>query len=206
MIRDVEDFFVDGCGRCARFATPDCSARRWKRGLIRLRQICRAAGLTETVKWGHPCYIHAGRNIALLGAFRDNFRISFMNAALLHDVDGVLERSGPNTAHPNTIRFTSEGQVEALEPTLRAYLSRAMDCAEAGTAPPRSAPELDLPDALAAALDDDPDLADAFHRLTPGRQRSYAIALNSAKKPETRLARIARFRGRIFAGKGANER
>ena len=79
MITDAEDFFTKGCGRCARFATPDCSTRQWIRGLNQLRRICRDMGLEEVVKWAHPTYMHAGRNIAIFGAFRGDFRLSFMN-------------------------------------------------------------------------------------------------------------------------------
>ena len=59
---------------------------------------------------------------------------------------------------------------------------------------------------LIEALDADAELAEAFHALTPGRQKSYAFNLNSAKKPETRIARIKKFRDKIIAGKGAMER
>jgi uncharacterized protein YdeI (YjbR/CyaY-like superfamily) len=78
--------------------------------------------------------------------------------------------------------------------------------AEQGLRPPREEHSLDLPDELVAALDDDPELAEAFHALTPGRQRSYVINLANAKKPETRVSRISGFRSRILAGKGAMER
>jgi uncharacterized protein YdeI (YjbR/CyaY-like superfamily) len=211
MITGIEDYFIRGCGRCARFATPDCSTRRWADGLAELRRICRAAGLAETVKWGHPCYMHAGRNIALIGAFCDDFRLSFFDAALMTDPDGVLERQGPNTRHPGMMRFVDNGQVAAMEPVIAAYLAEAMGYAEAGLRPPKE-PRLtgelpgDLPGELIEALDADPELAEAFHRLTPGRRRSYVISLNGAVKPETRVARIERFRDRILAGKGAMER
>jgi uncharacterized protein YdeI (YjbR/CyaY-like superfamily) len=59
---------------------------------------------------------------------------------------------------------------------------------------------------LTDAMDADPELAEAFHRLTPGRQRSYVIALGSAKSAATRVSRIARLRPNILAGKGATER
>jgi uncharacterized protein YdeI (YjbR/CyaY-like superfamily) len=85
-------------------------------------------------------------------------------------------------------------------------LKEAMSHADAGIKPPRDAGELELPHELAEALDSDPELAEAFHSLTPGRQRSYVINLNSAKKPETRISRIGAFRDRILAGKGALER
>ena len=40
MITAIEDYFTKGCGRCERFATPDCSTQRWGSGLDDLRQIC----------------------------------------------------------------------------------------------------------------------------------------------------------------------
>ncbi len=206
MITAIEDYFTQGCGRCARFATPDCSTQRWAAGLADLRRICLDAGLTETVKWGHPCYMHAGRNIAVIGAFRDDFRLSFFNAALLQDKAGVLERPGPNTRHASMIRMTAPAMVTELEGVIRAYLREAMDYAASGKTAPKAAADLVLPDELVEALDADPELAEAFHGLTPGRQRSYVIALSSAKAAATRIARIAKFHAKIIAGKGATER
>jgi uncharacterized protein YdeI (YjbR/CyaY-like superfamily) len=206
MITDIEDYFAKGCGRCARFATPDCATRHWAAGLADLRRICRDAGLTETVKWGHPCYRHAGRNIALIGAFRADLRLSLFNAALLSDPENLLEKSGPNTRHADVIRFTDTARIARLEPAIRACLAEAMGHAEAGTRPVRDRAEIELPDELIEALDADPDLAEAFHALTPGRQRSYAILLGSAKTSATRTARILKARDRILSGKGATER
>ena len=48
--------------------------------------------------------------------------------------------------------------------------------------------------------------AEAFAALTPGRQKSWALFLNDAKTPATRLSRIEKGRARIIAGKGATER
>lgn len=206
MITEIGDYFTMGCGRCARFATPECSARQWAGGLTDLRGICLGAGLTETVKWGHPCYTFAGRNIAVIGAFRGDFRLSLFNAALMADRGGVLQRQGPNTRHADAFRFTDAAQLAATEPVIRACLAEAMGYAEAGIRPPKDDSDLDLPDELVDALDADPDLAEAFHALTRGRQKSYVIALAGAKAAATRVARVERFRAGILAGKGANER
>ena len=206
MITDIEDYFSKGCGRCERFATSDCSTRQWARGLKSLRKICRDADLAETIKWGHPCYMHGGRNIAIIGALRGDFRLSFFNAALMKDPEGVLEKQGANTQHPDMIRFTDNAMPAKMKPMILSYLFEAMGYAEAGVKPPKERNEIELPDELVETLDADPELAEAFHNLTPGRQKSYAINLNSAKKSETRLARIAKFRGKILAGKGAMER
>lgn len=206
MITDIDVYFSDGCGRYKRFATPQCSTRQWDRGLTDLRRICCESGLVETVKWGHPCYMHSERNIAILGAFRDDFRISFFNAALMNDLEGVLERQGPNTRHPDMIRFTDNTQVARFELIIQSYLTEAMGYAEAGIKPPKEDNEIDLPVELLEVLDADPELAEAFHSLTPGRQKGYAINLNAAKKSETRISRITKFREKILAGKGATER
>jgi uncharacterized protein YdeI (YjbR/CyaY-like superfamily) len=206
MISDIEDFFSKGCGRCERFATEACSARKWLPGLERLREICRSAGLVETVKWGHPCYMHAGRNIVLIGALQGDFRLNFFNAALMKDHGGLLERQGSNTRHPDSIRFTASGQVQERAASIRAYLQEAMAYAEAGILPAKEAHALELPDELVDAMDADPELAESFHALTPGRQRSYVIHLSSAKTEATRVARIEKARPHILAGKGANER
>jgi uncharacterized protein YdeI (YjbR/CyaY-like superfamily) len=206
VIDNSDEFFVNGCGRCERFATPDCSARRWAACLAELRRLCLQAGLQETVKWGHPCYMHAGRNIAILGAFRADCRLTFFNAALLTDPQKVLEKQGPNSTHPDNLRFTGLAQVTAQASVIEAYLREAMGYAEAGVKPPKVRGAMELPDELLEMMSHDPELDDAFHRLTPGRQRSYVINLSAAKTSATRLARIVRFRPKILAGKGALDR
>lgn len=206
MISDIQDYFTKGCGRCARFSTAACSAMLWSKGLAELRALCLAAGLTEHVKWGHPCYMHAGRNIAIIGAFQGNFRLSFFNAALMKDPDGVLEKQGPNAQNAGSFRFLADEDVTRLSGTIAAYLAEAKGYADAGITAPKVVRDVPIPDELIDALDADPELAEAFAALTPGRQKSYAFNLNQAKQPATRIARIAKFRDKIIAGKGAQER
>jgi len=131
---------------------------------------------------------------------------AFFNGALLQNAEQVLEKQGPNTQHPDMILFTDNAQVMLKEAAIRDCLQEAMRYAEAGILPPKVAVAIDLPDELVEALGADPELAEAFHNLTPGRQRSYVIHLSSAKKSETRIARIVACRGKILAGKGALER
>ena len=186
MITEIEDYFAKGCGRCARFATADCSVQVWAEGLAALRRICLGAGLEEVAKWGHPCYRHAGRNIAIIGAFREDFRLSFFDAALMTDPEGVLERQGPNTQHPDMIRFTRVAGPSEREPVIRAYLVEAMGYAEAGIRPPKAATAPDLPEELVSALNADPELAEAFQALTPGRRMSSSPATSRPLRSSTR--------------------
>ena len=206
MITDPADFFAKGCGRCRRFNTVECSVKTWADGLADLRRICLDMGLTETAKWGHPCYMHAGRNLVIIGAFRRDFRLTFFKGALMQDPEKILQKHGPNSQHAEMISFQSSAKVAALEPIIRAYITEAKGYAAAGILPERIAQQLDWPDELTTALDDDPALAEAFNRLTPGRRKSYILNLNAAKKSETRISRIEGFRDKIFAGKGALDR
>lgn len=206
MITDPHVYFAKGCGRCDRFDTPDCSTMRWNAGLTRLRAICIDLGLKETAKWGHPVYMHAGRNLVILGAFRDDYRLSFFNAGLMKDPEGILQKKGPNTQTADMISFNSNTQPAEMDKIIRAYITESMGYAEAGIKAEKKQVDIVLPDELIAALDDDPELAEAFYDLTPGRQRSYVINLNGAKQSATRVTRIARFRDKIIAGKGALER
>ncbi|GAB5389773.1 MAG: hypothetical protein Alpg2KO_27410 [Alphaproteobacteria bacterium] len=104
------------------------------------------------------------------------------------------------------IRFTASDQITQRVADINTCLRTLIDCAEQGIRPPKQTHSLDLPTELIDAFNSDPELAAAFHALTPGRQRSYALNLNAAKKPETRIARILKFRDKIIAGKGATER
>ena len=206
MITEIEDYFTKGCGRCPRFDTPECSTKRWAVGLAELRRLALGAGLVEMVKWGHPCYMHAGRNILIFGAFRENYRLTFFNASLMKDPEAVMEKQGAFTRRPDMIRFTTNAQVAEMAPVLLAYIAEAKGYAQAGIRAPRTASEIEAPEELGEALDSDPELAEAFNNLTPGRQKSYLINLNSAKTTATRTKRIIGFRSKILAGMGALDR
>ena len=116
MITQPEDYFAQGCGRCSRFATPACSSQTWAAGLQALRQVCLGVGLVETAKWGHPCYTHQGRNIAILGALRGDFRLTFFNASLLQDPQQLLQRKA------DWLQLPSDAQA-LLQPWLQTIVS-----------------------------------------------------------------------------------
>lgn len=206
MITDPRVYFTKGCGRCDRFGTPDCVTRPWSEGLAELRRICGAVGLSEHAKWGHPCYMHAGRNIAVIGALKGSYRLGFFHPALMTDPKRILVKQGPNTEHAGSVVFTTNDQPRRMEATLSSYLTEAMDYAERGTLPAKSERTLTLPEELVAIMDDDPSFSEAFHALTPGRQRGWALHYAGASKSETRVSRVKKSRDKVMAGKGWNER
>ena len=104
------------------------------------------------------------------------------------------------------IRFTDHTQVDALASTIVDYLREAMGYAETGARPSTEVTEMQRPIELRDVLNSDSTLAEAFDRLTPGRQRSYILHLTSAKQSATRVSRIHACRDKILAGKGLLER
>ena len=66
--------------------------------------------------------------------------------------------------------------------------------------------QIELVDELENRLDADPELAEAFAALTPGRQREYNFHIAGAKQAETRERRIDRCVPKILAGKGFRDR
>lgn len=178
---------------------------RWPAEIAALRPILRSCGLDETIKWGKPCYCVDGENVVLLQGFADHLALMFFRGVLLGDPDGLLHAQGPNTHGPKRMRFTSVGEVHAVEDAIRSYVAEAIGHVEAGTElPPRPA------EALAPELEErlagDDELAAAFAGLTPGRQREVNLHISAAKQPTTRRRRVDDAVPRILAGKGLRDR
>ena len=51
-----------------------------------------------------------------------------------------------------------------------------------------------------------PELATAFKKLTPGRQRGYLLFFSAAKQSKTREARIEKYLQQILDGKGLDDK
>ncbi len=180
-------------------------SERWPEEMAELRPILLSCGLTEEIKWGKPCYSHDGRNIVILQEMKEFLALMFFKGALLSDPRGVLEAQGPNSRSALRIRFTSLEDVARLADTVRVYVGEAIDVEEAGleVGPP---PEPTLVEELQDRLDRDSALKAAFEALTPGRQREYNLYFSSAKRAETRVARVETSATRILDGRGLRDR
>lgn len=180
-------------------------SERWPDEISELRSILLDCGLTESIKWGKPCYSHEGENIAIMQEMKEFLALMFFKGALLEDPAGILRDQGPNSRSARRIEFASVEHVARLADTLKAYADEAVDVAEAGleVGPP---PELVLVAELQDRLDTDPALKTAFAALTPGRQREYNLHISGAKQATTREARVEKYVQKILDGKGMRER
>ena len=180
---------------------------RWKEEILALREIALSCGLNEVYKWRQPCYAHKGRNIAILGCFKDDCVIGFFKGGLLEDPEGILQRPGENTQTSRVVRFSDVEGIRQMRSTLRRYLLQAVDIEESGKAmlEKKEPTELRPSEELLSAFAADPSFGDAFAVLTKGRQRAYHMHFNAASQSDTRSRRIEKYRDRIMKGKGIHD-
>jgi len=206
MTRDIETYFLEGCGRCALGGTPECKVHRWAGALQFLRAIVLSCGLEETVKWGQPCYMHKGKNILLVTTLKDFVILSFFKGCLLSDANGWFAGQGGKGQEGRVLRFTDEVGIHSREAVLREYIFEAIAVEESGIPlPPRDPESLALPEELRERFLSDAAFEAAFRALTPGRQRGYLFFFNGASKSATRISRIEKSMPDIFRGKGLQD-
>jgi uncharacterized protein YdeI (YjbR/CyaY-like superfamily) len=180
-------------------------AVQWREELRFLRALVLEAPLVEEVKWGQPCYTHEGKNIAILGGFKNYFVLSLMKGALVPDPQGLLTKPGENTVEGRWMKFTSMEEAEAAAPYVVDYLLEAIKAEQQGLRVEKPANEFGVPPELEAAYEATPGLREAFEALTPGRQRAYLMFFTAAKQSATVAARIDKFTPRILRRKGMND-
>ncbi|MFM7327445.1 MAG: YdeI/OmpD-associated family protein [Bacteroidota bacterium] len=205
-ITSVDEYLLTGCMRCKFGGTPRCKVHDWKEELIRLRAIMQAAGLTEEVKWGMPCYTSGGKNIAMVSALHDHASIGFFKGALLSDPKGLLVSPGEHSQAVRTLRFTSVKEITQQTATIKAFIKQALELEKAGKKIAfKKTGEHPVPEEFRKALEESAALKKAFEALTPGRQRAYLLHFSGSKQSETRTARIKKCIPQILKGIGFHD-
>ncbi len=180
-------------------------AKQWQGEIRKLRDTLLDCGLDEDLKWGKPCFAFHGSNVAIIQPFKEHCSLMFFKGALLEDTHGLLRSQGVNTQSALRLEFTSEAEIKKT--VVKAYVKQAIAVEKAGRKVDFKAKrELELPEELTRILMRKPKLAEAFHALTPGRQRGYVLHFKGAKQSKTRTARIEKCIPKILAGKGMNDR
>ena len=180
--------------------------KRWSEEFAALRQLCLASGLDEQLKWGQACYDLKGSNIVLIHGFKDYCALLFMKGALLKDPKGILVQQTKNVQAARQIRFASLADINKQKAAVKAYIREAIAVEKSGaTVAMRSVEQFDVPEEFQKRLRDDPELAEAFRALTPGRQKGYLLHFAGAKQSATRAARVAKHAPRILNGRGLDD-
>ncbi|MBM3167728.1 MAG: YdeI/OmpD-associated family protein [Bacteroidetes bacterium] len=198
----IDQFLLEGCMRCPKGATPACKVHRWTDILEFLRQLLLETELQEERKWGMPTYTLNGKNVVILGVFKESCVLSFLKGGLLEDPYQILERPGPNSQEGRFIRFTQLSQAQEIEEKIKEYLHQAIAVERSGKKSGTKPALPVLPEELLQKFAEHPGLETAFFALIPGRQRGYVMHFSEAKQSTTRLNRIEKYVPKIFVGKG----
>jgi uncharacterized protein YdeI (YjbR/CyaY-like superfamily) len=181
-------------------------AKKWQQEFEKLRMIILDCGLTEELKWGHPCYTFENRNIVLIHGFKEYCALLFFKGALLKDAKGILIQQTENVQAARQIRFTNVREIVKMEPILKAYIYEAIEVEKAGLKVNyKKTADFKIPDEFQKKLDEIPALRTAFDALTPGRQRAYIFYFSQPKQSKTRESRVEKCMPQILKGKGLND-
>jgi uncharacterized protein YdeI (YjbR/CyaY-like superfamily) len=176
----------------------------WKEEIKTIRPILLEAGLTECFKWGAPCYTYNDKNILIIVPFKEYFAIGFFNGANLTDPKGLLVKPGEHTRYGRQLRLENTQDIVKKTSIIKKFIKEAIRKEALTPIKSEVAPAI-VVEELNTVFKKDPALKKAFESLTPGRQRGYLIFFSAAKQPETRFARIEKYRDRILAGIGITD-
>ena len=181
--------------RAAPFAQPILSHLR-----VLLHEAC--PGVEESIKWGAPRFSHAGGILCGMAAFKQHASFGFWKHAL------VVGEDVPRDGMGSYGKLTS---LEDLPPDriLRAHIRKAMTLNEDGvkaSAARKSAPRpaAEVPQDLAAMLQQNPAAKAAFDAFPQGCRREYIDWIVEAKREQTRAKRLAQAIEWMAEGKRRN--
>jgi uncharacterized protein YdeI (YjbR/CyaY-like superfamily) len=181
-------------------------AEQWQKEFEKLRTIILDCGLTEELKWGHPCYTFQNTNIVIIQGFKEYCAILFTKGALLKDAKGILIQQTENVQAARQVRFTSLQEIGKLERVLKGYIKEAIEAERAGLKVTyKKTSEFKIAEEFQKKLDEDAALRSAFEKLTPGRQRGYLLYFSAPKQSKTRESRVEKSIPLIFDGLGLND-
>lgn len=179
---------------------------KWKDCYALLRKLVLETGLTEELKWGHPCYTLKGANVVLIHGFKEYCALLFHKGALLEDSSDMLIQQTKNVQAARQIRFSDFGEIDKKQKEIKAYIFQAIEVEKAGLQVElKKTDEFEMVDEFKQVLEDDSNLKKAFYALTPGRQRAYLLHFSQAKQSKTRTSRIEKNIPAILDGKGLND-
>lgn len=180
-------------------------AEKWRAESKHLRTILLGFPLGEELKWGEPCYTFQGKNVVLIGGFKDYCALLFFKGALIADPHGILVAPGKTQAG-RQIRFESLREIVLKESIVKTYIATAIEVERAGLKVKlKRHSDYHIPQELQKKLDQMPALKAAFEALTPGRQRGYMFHIAKPKQVRTRESRVESCMQRILDGKGLND-
>jgi hypothetical protein len=159
-----------------------------------------APDLAESIKWNMLCF--TGRKLVCgLSACKRHVGIAFFRGTELPD-PARLFSGGEGNTNIRSIRLTSSSELNR-----KAFAALLLAAVELDLRPDvLPAPKVKrepwpVPDFFAAALEKNLAAAAGFRALSPSCQREYLVWVSTAKRPETRDARLQQTLAALATGR-----
>lgn len=163
-------------------------------------------GVEETMKWSMPSFLHEGRILCGMAAFKEHCTFGFWHK-------GMVEVLGKDGAKGDSA-MGSFGRITAIadlpkEKVLLRYIRQAVRLGSSGE-PARPKPEREtaalvaVPPDLAKALKQNAAARSTFRSLSPSHRKEYVEWITEAKRDETRRRRLATTLEWLAEGKSRN--
>jgi len=147
-------------------------------------------GVEETIKWGMPSFVHRGRILAGMAAFKQHASFGYWQHEL------VVGEGVPREGMGSYGRLASVADLPPRR-TLLAHVRKAVKLGEAGVKSPAARkattarPPPEAPADLLAALKANPAAKKAFDAFAPSHKRDYVEWITEARREDTRAKRLA---------------
>ena len=177
----------------------------WIEELELLRAILVKTQLEVATKWGGEVYTFNGKNVIGIGGFKNYFTIWFFNGVFLKDPKKVLVNAQDGvTKALRQWRFYSKDDID--EKLILTYIHEAIENEKLGKKLAPVKKETILSDFFQKELNANLELKKGFEKLTPGRQREYLEYIDTAKREETKIARMEKIKPMIISGIGLHDK
>lgn len=184
------------------------SAGNWTESLLLLREIFLSSGMTETIKWGAPVYMHKDKNIGSMAAFKSYVGIWFYQGVLLRDESKKLVSAQVGiTKALRQWRFMSLDEIMANRHLISAYIDEAIANSENGIEIKADRnKEIVIPLEIQNLFDNNKTFQTAYESFTPGKKREFADYVAQPKNESTRLSRLEKIIPLVMQGIGLNDK
>jgi uncharacterized protein YdeI (YjbR/CyaY-like superfamily) len=177
----------------------------WSEELEFLKSIIAKTELIETSKWGGCVYVLDNKNVVGVGGFKNYFTIWFFNGVFLKDENKALVNAQEGvTKSLRQWRFTSKDDVN--ESLVLEYIKEAIENEKQGIKIPKAQVNIEIPEIFQKELDLDPNLAEAFQKFSPYKQKEFLEYITVAKREETKRSRIEKIKPMILENIGLNDK
>ena len=157
------------------------------------------AGLTEDIKWGMPFFVHGGKPLGHMAAFKQHCAFGLWRGRDVVDTGKEGEAMGQFGRIVTLADLPGAREFKAL--IKAAVAKNEAEAAAPKVAKPRTAKPLPgMPADLASALAKKPKALKHYEALAPTHRREYLEWVLEAKREETRTKRIAEIVARLLDG------